>query len=613
MSLARTIRGQRVVYAVAVTPDSTRIVSACGDDIVVWDTQTGRKVLGPLSGHRGPVYSVAVSSYGRTFASGSYDHTIRIWDAKRGLPLFQPLKGHTRNVYSVAFSADGRILVSGSEDCTIRLWDARTGQPVGEPIKTGHVVNSVAMSSEDDMLAVACDDKTITIYDTTSRTALLKCDSYAKSVYTVAFSPDGRFLASGSGNGIVRNCTVAGRTLDTLLGGCSTVRSIAFSPDGRYIASGSDNNAVRIWDMETGKTHGDPLLGHTNRVNGIAFTPDGRFLVSVSKDTNIKIWDVQSLIPKKQTSSTAKNMTDVVITRNTSIQDIVSHLSEWGCVDMSKKIDWTAANDIPVSQGGFGDIYRCKLKHGAEVAVKTMRIYAGLTEQNQKSLKHAAREIYTWYKCRHPNVQPLRGLVVFRNQLGMVTTWETNGNLPEYLDRHPKAGRIDISIQVAEGLAYLHELGVIHGDLKGANVLVSKNGVARLADFGNATLQEYTLQFTQTSSKESVSLRWAAPELFVGGKCSTQADVYAEILTGKVPWIGKTDLAIMYSVMHKTLPERPMEVMPIDSRKGDMLWALLTSCWEFDAEKRPNAQTVKSQMKDLPSSELRAKRPIKGN
>ncbi|QRW06170.1 Tyrosine kinase family catalytic domain protein [Ceratobasidium sp. AG-Ba] len=608
MSLARTLPGQRIVYAVAATPDSTRIVSGCGDDVVVWDTQSGRKILGPLSGHRGPVYSVAVSPDGRTFASGSYDHTIRIWDAKRGLPLSQPLKGHTRNVYSVAFSPCGRLLVSGSEDCTIRLWDAHTGQPVGEPIKTGQVVNSVAMSSEDDMFAAACDDKTITMYDATTRAVIFQCYSDTNFACAVTFSPDGRFLASGSGNKIIRSCAATGRTLDTLQDGYSAVRSVAFSPDGRYIASGSDNNTIRIWDVATGKTH-----GHTNRINGIAFTPDGRFLVSGSKDTTIKIWNVQSLIPKKQSSLTAKNMTDVVITRNTSIQDIVSHLSEWGCVDMSKKLDWTAASEVPVSQGGFGDIYRCKLKHGAEVAVKTMCIYAGPNEQNQKSLKHAAREIYTWYKCRHPNVQPLRGLVVFRSQLGMVTTWETNGNLPEYLNRHPKAGRIEISIQVAEGLAYLHELGVIHGDLKGANVLVSKNGVARLADFGNATLQEYTLQFTQTSSKESVSLRWAAPELFVGGKCSAQADTILEILTGKVPWIGKSDLTIMYSVMHKTLPERPMEVMPSDSRKGDMLWALLTSCWEFDAEKRPNAETVRSQMKDVPSSELRAKRPIKRN
>ncbi|QRW12512.1 cytoplasmic tyrosine-protein kinase BMX [Ceratobasidium sp. AG-Ba] len=278
---------------------------------------------------------------------------------------------------------------------------------------------------------------------------------------------------------------------------------------------------------------------------------------------------------------------------------------------MSGRLDWTTADDSPVSQGGFGDIYRCKLDDGEEVAIKTMRIYASSDDQNRKSLKHAAREIYTWSKCRHPNVQPLRGLIVFHKQIGMVATWELNGSLPSYLEHHPEADRCRMSTQVAEGLAYLHNAGVVHGDLKGANVLVSKDGVAQVTDFGNATLREYTLQFSQTSSKESLSMRWAAPELFSGGKTTTQADLYAlgmtilETLTNQVPWPGKSDLTIMYSVMSKTPPERPIEVIPINSEKGEVLWTLLKSCWEFDPEKRPSAAAVGNVMNSITPSQLK--------
>ncbi|KAG8680567.1 hypothetical protein FRC08_016196, partial [Ceratobasidium sp. 394] len=138
-----------------------------------------------------------------------------------------------------------------------------------------------------------------------------------------------------------------------------------------------------------------------------------------------------------------------------------------------------------------------------------MRLRIDNSEENRKSLKHAAHELYAWSRCRHAHVQRLLGLAEFQGQIGMVSVWEANGSLRVYLREHPNADRCQMSAQIADGLSYLHRSGVIHGDLKGPNVLVSSDGAPLLTDFGNATLQEYTLQFTDTTTKNQITTRWA--------------------------------------------------------------------------------------------------------
>ncbi|QRV97068.1 WD repeat and SOCS box-containing protein 1 [Ceratobasidium sp. AG-Ba] len=607
-SLIQTIQNGGSVSALAVTPDGDRIITANVDDLLIWTMYTGRKVLGPLKGHSIGIRSVAVSPDGQFIASGSDDETIRIWETETGNSVLEPFTGHTGSVMSVTFSCDGCLLISGSLDGTIRLWQAQTGRLVSEPVRTSIAVFSVAISPDGTKIAGGCNDGIIRVYESTTLDLIFECQGHTRTTYSVAFSPNGRFLASGSGDHTVRvwDATKGRAVGSPLEGHTDVVQSVTFSPDGRHISSGSFDKTVRLWDVEIAEAHGQPLLGHTNLVLVIAFSPDGRFIISGSYDETVKIWDVHSLSMGTENRQQPTQKAEAEITSTTSLQDIVSHLSDRGCIDMSSLLDWSTAAESPFSQGGFGDIYRCKLNNSEEVAVKTIRIYNGPTEQNQKSLKHAAREVYTWSKCRHPNVQSLLGLVVFRGQIGMVATWEINGNLPTYLKRHPEADRCQMSTQVAEGLAYLHKSGVIHGDLKGANVLVSKDGVAQLADFGNSVLQEYTLQFSETSSRESLSFRWAAPELFTDSRCTRQADIYAlgmvgtETITSEVPWYGKSDPMVMFAVvMNKTNPDRPVSQIPPNSKHGDTLWTLLILCWLFEPEERPSAEFVASQMKNI--------------
>ncbi|MFP3041718.1 caspase family protein [Treponema primitia] len=114
------------------------------------------------------------------------------------------------------------------------------------------------------------------------------------AVSSVAYSPNGRFIVSGSADSTVKIWSLeTGREIWTLPEHDSMVKSVSYSPDGRFIASGSADNTIKIWGVENGEDL-KTLSGHTSVVNSIAYSPDGRFLVSGSSDRTIKIWDIES-------------------------------------------------------------------------------------------------------------------------------------------------------------------------------------------------------------------------------------------------------------------------------------------------------------------------------
>jgi parallel beta-helix repeat protein len=213
---------------------------------------------------------------------------------------------HTDRVFSVAFSPDGRLLASGScgqrdssGDCIqgeIKLWDVASGSEVRT--LTGHTdrVFSVAFSPDGRLLASGSGDNTIKLWDVASGSEVRTLSGHTSWVFSVAFSPDGRLLASGSDDKTIRLWEVAtGREVRTLTGHTDRVFSVAFSPDGRLLASGSGSwdRTIKLWDVASGREV-RTLSGHTSWVFSVAFSPDGRLLASGSGDKTIKLWDVAS-------------------------------------------------------------------------------------------------------------------------------------------------------------------------------------------------------------------------------------------------------------------------------------------------------------------------------
>ena len=217
---------------------------------------------------------IALSPDGKTLAAayhlkGQSQSLLHFWD----LPtrrIRATLRGHTSLVEWAAFSRDGRSFASGSWDRTVRLWDGATGDPIG--VMTGHmdVVYSGCFSPDGLTLASASWDGTVRLWQVSTGQELMVLQGRNRGeIWSVAFAPDGKALAAG------RSSRYAGS--EVLLWQGATARQIG--PAGGGLGSG----------RRTGG--GGSLSGHTGAVNGLAYAADGSFLASGSDDASVILWD----------------------------------------------------------------------------------------------------------------------------------------------------------------------------------------------------------------------------------------------------------------------------------------------------------------------------------
>ncbi len=290
------------VQSVAFSPDG-RVLASCGDVTARrWDLAT-RQTISVLTSET-PVTSMALSPDGHTLALADSNAAVSLWTIATG--RITALTGFTGRVQSVAFSPDGRTLASSEAQpqprqpgqvppkwrttTTIRRWDLATGQATTASSLADSYGHAMAFHPGGQILASSGGlDGAAQLLDlATGQVTMLA--GHTSGIEAVAFSPDGRRLATGSTDATVRLWDLAtGQTTATLTPHGGYVVSVAFSPDGRVLASASLDATVRLWDPATGQATAT-LFGHADFVTSTAFSPDGRALASGSLDKTVRLW-----------------------------------------------------------------------------------------------------------------------------------------------------------------------------------------------------------------------------------------------------------------------------------------------------------------------------------
>ena len=245
-----------IVYNAVFSVDGTKLVSASRDGTVrIWDGSTGT-LLHVLNSHGSGLIYATFSPDQKTFATVGFDNKIKLWqwNDTDNPKLLKVLEGHSKLIWSIAFSPDGQSLASTSNDETVRIWDIKSGQNLQTTMnahKNGGL--AIAYSPNGKQIASAGKDSKVKLWN--AQTGAFVKEIIVNNnfwVFGISFHPNGRAIATANADKTIKIFDLtSGELLKTLTGHSSEVNAVTYSPDGKYIVSGSRDNSVKLWNAET--------------------------------------------------------------------------------------------------------------------------------------------------------------------------------------------------------------------------------------------------------------------------------------------------------------------------------------------------------------------------
>jgi WD40 repeat protein/serine/threonine protein kinase len=273
-----------------------KLLEECPDDLREWEWHYLMRLckVEPLIIHDDKeVNGVAFSPDGEQLASAGGDGTITVWNSRTVKPILT-FTAHTDSVVSVAFHPDGRHLASRGADLKVNVWDlTATSQAVWtEPCDATRkfgTAYTIAFSPDGRLLASGTDGE-VRVWDWKNRQLLQRLPGHDFHSIPVAFSRDGRLATGAFREGLKLWDPETGILLGTVHAHRAPISSVAFSPDGKWLASASFDRTVKLSDSTAGELRHTFDL-HTGNVECVAFSPDGRRLASGGEDKTVRVWD----------------------------------------------------------------------------------------------------------------------------------------------------------------------------------------------------------------------------------------------------------------------------------------------------------------------------------
>jgi WD40 repeat protein len=284
-------------HSLALSPDGRVLASAHGYEAYFWEARSGKQLQHFRKEAESDLCSIAFSPDGKTLACAA--DGMEIWDVKR--PRCTHRFGKERRFLSVTFSPDGKLIATTDRDCEeVRVWDAGSGKELRKLETSAEA--AVAFSPDGKTLAVGEEDGMLRLWEVATGKRLQEFKGVYSPVRAVVFSHKDKLLAWGNAHGTLRVHDLAnGQELwraDAFPGAGWGVNALAFSPDGKLLASGG-NRLVKLWHVANGKRL-HPYEGHEGEVTSVAFTPDGKTLVSAGREGATILWDMTAV--KKRSS-----------------------------------------------------------------------------------------------------------------------------------------------------------------------------------------------------------------------------------------------------------------------------------------------------------------------